>query len=84
MVQCMPFKEEKQDVRHFQSTMTLSCTFLLQQHWTMPFCMLTLHFWIMSAWTIHLLSKCEKQMLLAPSSATEDVQWPAAHICMSH
>jgi len=28
----------------------------------------------MSAWTTHLLPKCEKLMLLAPSSAIEDVQ----------
>jgi hypothetical protein len=37
----------------------------------------------MSAWTTHLLSKCEKRMLLAPSSAAEDVQWPAANMCVT-
>jgi len=72
---------EKHDMHHFQSAWTLSCNFIPCQCQGIPFCTLTLQFWIRR---VHpQLSYCQnvtREILLLVPSIRENVQMPTAQV----
>jgi hypothetical protein len=81
MVHHKSYMAEKHDTHHFHSAWTLSYNFIPCQCQGIPFCTLTLQFWI--RW-VHLQLNCcqnvTREILLLAPSIRENVQKPTAQV----